>query len=98
MATRGCTSSAENWQSGTGMPNVMHGDPANIRLGAARLETTVQVPRLEWRTGPGREHQPALYPGSALRSLGGGLVLLADPQRRHERTALESSEDQSKLG
>src|SRR5215472_8171855 len=85
MATRGCTSSAAS-KSGTGVPHVMHGDTADARLGASCLETTVQVPWLEWRTGPGREHQPALGPGSASRSLRGGLVLLADAQRRHADT------------
>jgi len=39
-------------QSGTGMPHVVHGDTADARLGAAGLKTTVQVPRLERRTGP----------------------------------------------
>ena len=39
-------------QSGTGMPHVVHGDTADARFGAAGLKTTVQVPRLERRTGP----------------------------------------------
>ena len=70
-------------KSGTGVPHVVHGDPADARLVAACLETTVQVPRLERRTGPGREHQPVLDPGDASRSRHGGLVLLADPQCRY---------------
>ena len=71
-------------KSGTGMPHVVHGDTAQARLGAACLETTVQVPRFEWRTGPGREHQPASDPGGVCRSLRGGLVLRgsAMPSRR----------------
>src|SRR6516225_2766255 len=32
---------------GTGMPHVVHGDPADTCLGTACLEPAVQVPRLE---------------------------------------------------
>jgi hypothetical protein len=68
------------------MPHVVHGDAADACLGAACLETPVQVPGLEWRTGPGREYQPALGPGGVCRCLRGGLVLLPDAQCRHADT------------
>jgi hypothetical protein len=57
-------------ESGTGMPHVVHGNAADACLGAACLETPVQVPRLEWRTGPGREYQPALSQGGACGAAG----------------------------
>src|ERR1039457_414048 len=42
-------------QRGACMSRVMDGDAPNARLGAACLETPVEVARLEGRTGPGRE-------------------------------------------
>ena len=85
MATRGCTSSAASRVAQVRLMSCTV-NAVDTRLGAARLETTVQVPRLEWRTGPSRERQPALHPGGACRSLRGGLASLADSQGRHADT------------
>ena len=47
------------------MPRIVHGDTAHTRLSTAGLETPVEITRLEWRTGPGREDQPAFCTQSA---------------------------------
>src|SRR5215467_3593672 len=70
-------------EGGAGMPHVVNRDEPDSRLGAARLETPVEVARFEWGTGPGREYQSALRPCVARCGPGGGLVLLANAQRRH---------------
>src|SRR5215475_13011575 len=70
-------------EGGTGMPHVMNRDEPDTRLGAARLETPVEVARFEWGTGPRREYQPALHPCITRCRPRGGLVLLANAQRSH---------------
>jgi hypothetical protein len=62
-------------QSGTGVSHVVHGDAAHTRFGAACLETTVQVPRLEWRPGPGREHRLRFVRNWISRAAGPGELI-----------------------
>src|ERR1017187_3916238 len=86
-------------QRGTCVSRVMNGDSANARLGAARLETPIEVARLEGRTGAGREDEAGVRPVSPVRGPSLGLVLRAHAQSRHADTRSEehTSELQSPM-
>src|SRR4029077_11856227 len=66
-------------QRRTRVPHVMHSDLPDGSLGAASVESMVEIPRLERRADRGCEHEPALDPALTRRRPGFRLLLGTNP-------------------